>query len=121
MVKIFGRELAVWLATIASVFQVVTAYGFDRSGHVQGIVTAVVVFLFAVVTAIAAHDGIVALATGVFQALVSLFFAFGLEMSATDQALWVNAITAALSFFLVRPNVGAPVGPEVSPKGKLVA
>lgn len=121
MVKILGRELAVWLATVASVFQVVTAYGFDLDGKIQGIVTAVVVFAFAVYTAYLAGDGIVAFATGVFQAGVSLFFAFGLEMSATDQALWVNAITAALSFFLVRPNVTAPKGPEVSPPGKLVA
>lgn len=120
MVKILGRELAVWLATVVSVFQVVTAYGLDVDGHVQGIVTAAVVFVFAVVTAIAAHDGLVALATGVFQALVALFFAFGLEMSANDQALWVNAITAVLSFFVVRPNVTAPVGPEVSPSGKLI-
>jgi uncharacterized membrane protein len=120
MVKVFGRELAVWLATVASVFQVVLAYGFDQNGHVQGIATAIVVFVFAVVTAVAAHDGIVALATGVFAAGVALFAAFGLDMSATDQATWINAITAVLSFFVVRPNVGAPVGPEVSPSGKLV-
>lgn len=119
-VRIFGRELAVWLATIASVFQVVTAYGLDVNGHVQGIVTAVVVFVFGVYTAVRAHDGIVALATSVFQAGVALFAAFGLHMSADSQALWINALTAALSFFLVRPNVTAPVGPEVSPSGTLV-
>lgn len=121
MVKIFGRELAVWLATIASVFQVVMAYGFDVSGHVQGIATAIVVFAFAVFTAWRAHDGIVSLATGTFQAGVVLFAAFGLHMAATQQALWINGITAALSFFLVRPNVTAPVGPDASPAGKLVA
>lgn len=121
MVKIFGRELAVWLATIAAVFQVVTAYGFDVSGKFQGIATAIVVFVFAVYTAWRANDGIVALAIGIFGAGVSLFTAFGLHMSAEDQALWINGITAALSFFLVRPNIGAPVGPEVSPPKKLVA
>lgn len=120
MVKIFGRELAVWLATIAAAFQVALAYGFDVSGHVQGIATAVVVFVFGVYTAIKAHDGIVALATSVFQAGVVLFAAFGLHMSADDQAIWINGLTAVLSFFLVRPNVTAPVGPEVSPAGKLV-
>lgn len=118
--KIFGRELAVWLATVASVFQVVTAYGLDLDGRMQGIVTAVVVFVFGVYTAWRAGDGIVALAVSVFQAGVVLFAAFGLDMSATDQAVWINAIIAALSFFLVRPNVTAPVGPEISPPGKLV-
>jgi cobalamin biosynthesis protein CobD/CbiB len=127
MVKIFGREIAFWLATVAAVFQVVTAYGFDQDRKFQGIATAVVVFVFAVVTAIAAHDGIVALVTGVFVAGVSLFTAFGLHMSADHQALWVNAIGAVLAVFVVRPNITAPVGPvdaagvEVSPKGKLVA
>lgn len=120
MVKILNRELAVWLATIAAVFQVVTAYGFDVSGHFQGIATAVVVFVFAVYTAWRANDGIVAFATGVFQSGVVLFAAFGLNMSADDQAVWINGLTAALSFFLVRPNIGAPVGPEVSPAKKLV-
>lgn len=121
MVKIFGREIAFWLATIASVFQVVTAYGFDQDRKFQGIATAIVVFAFAVITAIAAHDGIIALVTGIFGAGVSLFTAFGLNMSADHQALWVNAITAVLAVFVVRPNVTAPVGPEVSPAGKLVA
>ncbi len=120
MVKIFGREIAFWLATVAAVFQVVTAYGFDVDHKVQGIATAIVVFLFAVVTAVAAHDGIVALVTGIFTAGVSLFTAFGLHMSADHQALWVNAIAAVLAIFVVRPSVTAPVGPEVSPKGKLV-
>lgn len=120
MVKIFGRELAVWLAVIAAVFQVVTSYGLDLDGHVQGIVTAVVVFVFAVATAIAAHDGIIALATGIATALFSLFAAFGLEMPAEKQTLWLGLITIGLGFF-VRTQVGAPVGPEASPKGKLVA
>lgn len=120
MVKIFGRELAVWLATIAAVFQVVTAYGFDVSGKAQGILTAVVVFAFAVYTAWRAHDGIIALATGVVQALFALFLAFNIHVSAEHQVLWLNGLTALLTFLVVRPNIGAPVGPEVSPAKKLV-
>jgi hypothetical protein len=119
MVKIFGREIAFWLAVVAAVFQVATSYGLDVDGHLQGIITAVVVFLFAVVTAIAAHDGIIALATGVLGAAVSLFAAFGLEMSAEHQTLWVGLATLVLGAF-TRQNVTAPVGPEVSPSGKLV-
>lgn len=119
--KIAGRELASWLAVVAAVAQVATAYGLDVDGHVQGIVTAIIVFVFGVVTAIAAHDGIVATVNGVLAALFALFVAFGLEVSAQDQALWYNAATVLLTFFFVRPNVGAPVGPEVSPSGKLVA
>ncbi len=120
MVKILGRELAVWLATIAAVFQVVTSFGFDVNGHVQGIVTAVVVFVFAVVLAVQAHDGIIALATGVATALFSLFAAFGLEWPAEKQGFVIAALTAVLGFF-VRTQVTSPIPADASPAGKLVA
>lgn len=119
MVKIFGRELATWLALIAGVFQVVTSYGFDVSGHVQGIATAVVVFVFAVAVAVQAHDGIIALVTGVATALFSLFAAFGLDMPADKQALWLGTIGLVLGFF-VRTQVTSPVPATASPAGKLV-
>jgi hypothetical protein len=118
-VKIFGRELAVWLATVAAVEQVVTAYGFDVNGHVQGIVTAVIVFVFGVYTAVRVGDGVIAMATGVATALFSLFAAFNLDWTAHTQSFWIAAITAVLGFF-VRTQVVAPVPPAVSPPGKLV-
>lgn len=120
MFKLFGRELAVWLATIAAVFQVVMSYGFDVDGTVQGWATAAVVFVFAVGTAVKTADGVIALATGVVTALFSLFAAFGLDWSAEQQAQIIGAITMVLGFF-VRDRVTAPVGAEVSPPGKLVA
>lgn len=119
MVKIFGRELAVWLATIAAVFQVVTSYGLDVNGHVQGIITAVVVFVFAVAVAVQAHDGIIALVTGIATALFSLFTAFGLDFTPEKQTLWLGVITVVLGFF-VRTQVTSPIPPTVSPAGKLV-
>lgn len=120
VVKLFGRELAVWLATIAAVFQVVTSYGFDVNGHVQGIITAVVVFVFAILVAIHAHDGIIALVTGIATALFSLFAAFGLDMPADKQGFILGAITMVLGFF-VRTQVTSPVSASVSPSGKIVS
>jgi hypothetical protein len=119
MVKIFGREQPVWLALIAAVFQVVMSYGFDADRKVQGIVTAVIVFAFAVVTAVRSHDGIVALASGVTVALFSLFAAFNLHISAERQSLWLGVITVAGAFWL-RGRVVNPTPPTVSPAGKLV-
>lgn len=118
--KIFGREIAVWLATVAAVFQVLTSYGFDVDGHFQGIATAIVVFAFAVVVAVHTGDGIIALATGVVTALFSLFAAFGLNWPADQQGYIIGAITAVLGFF-VRGKVVNPVPASVSPPGKLVA
>jgi len=117
--KIFGRELAVWLATIAAVFQVVTSFGFDLDGQWQGIVTAVIVFVFGVVTAIRSHDGIIAMATGVVTALFSLFAAFNLDWSPERQGYIIGAITLILGFW-VRDRVTSPVPASVSPAGKLV-
>jgi hypothetical protein len=119
MVKIFGRELAAWLALIAAVIGVLTAFGFNVDSHVQGWVTAGVVFVFAVAAAVALHDGIIALVTGVTTALFSLFAAFGLEWPADKQAYVVGLITVILGFF-VRTQATAPVGAEASPSGKLV-
>jgi len=118
--KILGREITVWLALVAGVFQVLTGYGLDLDGKVQGIVTAVIVFVFAVAVAIAAHDGIIALASGVVVAAGSLFTAFGLNWSAEHQAN-VLALITVLGAFWVRSKVGAPVPASVSPSGKLVA
>jgi intracellular septation protein A len=117
--KIFGREMAVWLATIAAVFQVVTSFGFDRDGHFQGIAAAIVVFVFGVITAIRSGDGIIAMATGVVTALFSLFAAFNLEWSAERQGYVIGAITLILGFW-VRDRVTSPTPASVSPPGKLV-
>jgi hypothetical protein len=119
MVRIFGRELTVWLAVIAAVFQVVTSFGFDVNGHVQGVVTAVVVFVFAVVVAVRSGDGIVALVTGVATALFSLFAAFNLEWSPQRQGYVIAALTVLVGFW-VRDRVTSPTPPAVSPPGKLV-
>lgn len=120
IMKIFGRELAVWLATIAAVFQVVTSFGLDLDGHVQGIATAVVVFIFGVYTAIRSGDGIIAMATGVVTALFSLFAAFNLDWSPERQGYIIGAITLILGFW-VRGKVTAQVPASISPPGKLVA
>lgn len=117
--RIFGRELAVWLAAVAAVFQVVTSFGLDLDGHVQGIVTAIVVFVFGVVTAIRSGDGIIAMATGVVTALFSLFTAFNLEWSPERQGYIIGAITLILGFW-VRDRVTSPVPASVSPPGTLV-
>jgi hypothetical protein len=120
MGNLVSREQVVWLATVAAVFQVLTSYGFDVSGHVQGIATAVVVFVFAVANAIHVHDGIVALVTGILNALFALFAAFNLDWTAGHQTLIVGAVTAVLGLF-VRTQVTAPVPATVSPAGVLVA
>lgn len=119
MFKIFGREQVVWLATIAAASQVLTSYGLDVNGHTQGLVTAVVVFVFAVGNAVRMKDGIIALATGVLTALFALFAAFNLDWTAGHQAYIVGAVTAVLALF-TRQVVTNPIPATVSPANRLV-
>jgi hypothetical protein len=119
-IKIFGREQAVYLALVAGVFQVVSAYGFDSSGKFQGIATAVVVFVFAVALAVSSGDGLIALASGVVVAAGALFAAFGLDWAAEHQANVLGLITVFGAFWL-RGRVTAPVPASVSPPGKLTS
>lgn len=117
--KLFGREQAVWLALVAGLFQVLTAYGLDLNGRWQAGVTAFVVFVFAVVLAVRSGDGLIAMASGVVVAAGSLVTGLGLDWAAEHQANVLALITVFGSFWL-RGKVTAPVGPGVSPPGKLV-
>jgi hypothetical protein len=119
MFKLFGREQVAWLAIIAAVAQVGTSYGLDWSGKAQGIATAIVVFVFAVGNAIVVHDGVIALATGVLNALFALFAALNLDWTAEHQTVIVVAVTLLLGFF-TRQVVVNPTPAAVSPAGKLV-
>lgn len=118
--KILGREQAVWLALVAGVFQVVTAYGFDVDGKFQGYATAAVVFVFAVYLAVSHGDGIIAMASGVVVAAGALFAALGLDWAAEAQAN-VLALLTVFGAFWLRGRVTSPVPASVSPPGKLVA
>jgi UDP-N-acetylmuramyl pentapeptide phosphotransferase/UDP-N-acetylglucosamine-1-phosphate transferase len=117
--KIFGREQALWLALVTGAVGVLTGFGLDVDPHVQGAVTAVIVFVFAVVNAVRLHDGLNALVTGITTALFSLFAAFGLDWSSEHQATVLGALALVVGF-VTRQVSTSPVGPDASPAGKLV-
>jgi hypothetical protein len=119
MFKLFGREQVTYLAVIAAVAQVLMSYGFDVSRTFQGIATAIIVFVFAVGNAIVMHDGAVALATGILNALFALFAAFNLDWTTGHQAYIVGAVTVLIGLF-TRQQVVNPIPATVSPAGKLV-
>lgn len=119
MGNLVSREQVAWLATVAAVFQVLTSYNVSWSGAVQGIVTAVVIFVFAVVNAVRMHDGIIALVVGVLNSLFALFAAVGVDWTQVQETLIVGAVTAVLGLF-VRQVVTNPVPATVSPAGQLV-
>jgi len=118
--KIFGREQATWLGLVAGVVAVVTGFGVDVSPHVQGIVTAVIVFAFGVANAVRLNDGLNALVSHIAVALFSLLSAFGLDWSSEKQAAIIGAL-ALITGFVTRQLSVSPVSASVSPAGKLVA
>lgn len=117
--KILGREQAVWVAFVAGLCQLLTAYGLDLDGKLQGYITAVVVFVFAVGLAIRSGDGIIAMASGVVVSAGSLFTALGLDWAAEHQANVLGLITVLGGFWL-RGRLVSPTPATVSPPGKLV-
>jgi UDP-N-acetylmuramyl pentapeptide phosphotransferase/UDP-N-acetylglucosamine-1-phosphate transferase len=117
--KVFGREQATWLGLVAGVVGVLTGFGIDVSPHLQGIVTAAIVFVFGVYNAVKLHDGLNALVSHTAVALFSLLAAFGLNWSSETQALIVGSL-ALVTGFVTRQLVVNPVPAAVSPAGKLV-
>jgi UDP-N-acetylmuramyl pentapeptide phosphotransferase/UDP-N-acetylglucosamine-1-phosphate transferase len=118
--KIFGREQALWLGLVVGAVGVLTGFGVDVSPHVQGVVTAVIVFVFGVYNAVKLHDGLNALVSHVTLALFSLLAAFGLNWSDHKQALILGSL-ALVTGFITRQLSTNPVPASVSPAGKLVA
>lgn len=107
--KIFGREPVVILAFIAVALKLASAYGLDVSADQQGAIMAVLSLLVAVVTAIVLKSGAVGAAIiNLAQGALALFLAFGLDLTADQQALWMALIESAVALW-VREKVVAPV------------
>ncbi len=118
--KIFGRDQAAWLGLFAGVVGVLLGFGIEVAPHVQGAVTAAIVFVFGVYNAVKLHDGLNALVSHTAVALFSLLAAFGLNWDDHKQALILGSL-ALITGFLTRQLSTSPVPASVSPAGKLVA
>jgi hypothetical protein len=108
--KIFGREPVTILAFIAVALKLSSAYGLDVSADLQA---AIMVFLSCVV---AVAEAVILKTGAAFAALVNLghaaialYLAFGLNMSAEQQANWMLLIEGLVALFIVRPQVTAPI------------
>jgi hypothetical protein len=108
--RIFGREPVTILAFIAVALKLSSAYGLDVSAELQA---AIMVFLSCVV---AVAEAFILKTGAAFAALVNLghaaialYLAFGLNMSAEQQANWMLAIEGLVALFIVRPQVTAPI------------
>ncbi|MFD4257706.1 hypothetical protein ACFWR9_08740 [Streptomyces sp. NPDC058534] len=107
--KIFGREPVYILAFIAITLKLSSAYGLDVSAEQQGAIMAVLSLIVAVATGLVLKTGAVgASIVNLAQGALALFLAFGLNMSAETQALWMTLVEGAVAMVLHR-EVTAPV------------
>ncbi|NUS22745.1 MAG: hypothetical protein HOV92_00755 [Streptomyces sp.] len=107
--KIFGREPVYILAFVAIALKLAAAYGLAVTADQQGAIMAVLSLLVAVVNAVVLKTGAAAAAVvNLAQGVLALFLAFGLHLSADQQALWMGAVEAAVAL-LIRSEVTAPV------------
>lgn len=120
MGKIYGREPAVWMALVAAVWGVLSAFGIGFSDQTQSVVTAAIAAALGLAVAVQVGDGLLAALNGLVVAAVSLVSHFALHWSAEEQAAKVGALTLLIAWFVTRPAVTAPVPATVSPAGKLL-
>lgn len=107
--RVFGREPVAILAFIAVALKLSSAYGWDVSADRQAAIMAVLSCVVAVAEAFILKTGAAfAAIVNLGHAGLALFLAFGLHMTAEQQALWMFAIEGAVAFF-VRREVTAPV------------
>lgn len=107
--KILGREPVALLAFIAIALKLSSAYGWNVSAEDQAAIMAVLSCAVAVAEAFILKTGAAFAAIVNFgHAGLALFLAFGLNMTAEQQALWMFLIEGGVAFF-VRREVTAPV------------
>ena len=110
--KVFGREPVYILAFISVCLKLGAAYGLDVSVEEQGAIMAVLSLVVAVATAVILKTGAVgASIVNLAQGVLALFLAFGLDMAAQTQALWMLAVEGGVAL-LIHKEVTAPVPPS---------
>jgi hypothetical protein len=107
--KIFGREPVAILAFIAVALKLSAAYGWGVTDTQQAAIMVILSCAVAVAEAFILKTGAAfAAIVNLGHAAIALFLAFGLNMDAQTQALWMFAIESGVAFF-VRREVTAPV------------
>ncbi|MEU9640953.1 hypothetical protein [Streptomyces sp. NPDC048188] len=108
--KIFGREPVAILAFIAVALKLGSAYGLDVSAELQAAIMAFLSCAVAVAEVFILKTGAAfAALVNLGHAAIAVYLAFGLDMSAEQQANWMLAIEGLVALFIVRPQVTAPI------------
>lgn len=97
------------IGLLAPVVAALSAFVFAASPDTQGAVNAVSVALAGVLTAfLVKSDNLLPAVTGLGQAVIALVLAFGIHLTADQQATAIIAL-GAVAAYVVRDRVAAPV------------
>ena len=108
MLKIFGREPALWAGLINVAVYVLGATVFHLTKNQESIVIAVAAAILGLLVALSTHDGVSAAILGLVKAVVALGLGYGLKLDADKQALLLS-VAATLSAMFVRTQATAKV------------
>lgn len=116
--KFFGREPALWLSLISAAVMVFSAMLFQLTPDQQGVINAVALAFFGLLTAWSVErDGLSAALLGFIKAIIALAVAFGLQLPAEKQALLMTLVSAVVAMFL-RTQLSPPAPPiSAAPSG----
>lgn len=108
--QIFGREPALWLAAIAALIKLVSAFWLELSIDQQSGLNAIAAAMVGVITASIVKDGLNAAILGFVQAGLALAIGFGLHLLPANQAIIMAGIGTIIAMF-TRTQATAPVPP----------
>lgn len=104
--KITAEPAMLWMAVIAPLIQLVSAFvlplNTDQQGVLNGLAAAIVGIIVAV--AVDVHKAL-PLLTGLAQAVISVGLAFGLHLAPEAQGALLALVAAVVALFGVRPQV----------------
>lgn len=109
MIKIFGREPALWLTLVSGCVSMVAALGVGVSPGVQTAVNAIAAAVVAIILAVVLKSGAVGAALmQLAQAAFALSVGLGLDWSTEKQGAVLGSLALIIGFF-TRTQVQAPV------------
>lgn len=118
-IKLFGREPAAWIGLIEASFAMIVVLGWVHWSNEQvGLVMAVVVTGFGVLTAYLTQDTMLGFIVGFVKAVFALGVGFGFHLSPELTAASIGFVTVLVGFFqrtqtspAVSPGFGSPAPP----------
>jgi hypothetical protein len=114
------REPALWLALVAAVVKLGSAFGLDVSADQQALINAGAAAAVGLIVAVVAHDALSAPILGGMQAALALAVGFGLDWTADQQAIAMTAAGALVAMW-TRTQVTAPIPADPAPVNALPA